>query len=83
MLQVFHIDVAKIDRDVAYVAIVCTRMLQAYVPNVSSVFQTYIANVFIWMLHMFHTYVACALFGCCVFVAIIFKCVSCVFLSVS
>jgi hypothetical protein len=35
---VFHTDVAKVDRDVAYVAIVCTCMLQAYVPNVSSVF---------------------------------------------
>jgi hypothetical protein len=42
-----------------------TRMLQAYVSNVSSVFQTYVANVFIWMLHMFHTYVASILSGCC------------------
>jgi hypothetical protein len=33
-------------------------MLQAYVSNVSSVFQTYVASVFIWMLHMFYTYVA-------------------------
>jgi hypothetical protein len=24
-------------------------------------------SVFIWMLHIFHTYVACVLFGCCVF----------------
>ena len=86
-LQLFHMDVAKVDRDVAYVAIalhvscerlfqliqifksyvasvlygycksrsgccICcngyTRMLQASVPNVSSVFfHTYVANMFI------------------------------------
>jgi hypothetical protein len=32
-------------------------MLQVSVPNVSSVFQTYVASMFIWMLHLFHTYV--------------------------
>jgi hypothetical protein len=44
MLQVFHIDVAKVDRDVAYVASVseaCCKyfndILQAFVQNVSSV----------------------------------------------
>ena len=44
MLQVFHIDVAKVDRDIAYVAIVseayckCFKdILQAFVQNVSSV----------------------------------------------
>jgi hypothetical protein len=46
MLQVFHRDVTKVDRDIAFVAMVCTRMLQAFVPNVSSIFQTYVANVF-------------------------------------
>ena len=43
----FHTDVVKVDQDVAYVAMVCTRMLQASVPNVSSVFHTYVASVFI------------------------------------
>ena len=38
MLLVFHTDVAKVGCDVAYIAMVCTRMLQASVPNVSSVF---------------------------------------------
>jgi hypothetical protein len=41
---VLHMDVAKVDRDVA-----CyngyTRMLQAFVRNVSFVFQTYVASV--------------------------------------
>jgi hypothetical protein len=35
---VFHLDVAKVDRDVAYVAMICTCMLQASIPNISSVF---------------------------------------------
>jgi hypothetical protein len=34
--EMFHTDVAKVDRDVA---MVCTRMLQASVPNISSVFR--------------------------------------------
>jgi len=65
MLQVVHADVAKVDWDDAFIAMGSTRMLQASVPNVSSVFQTYIASVFIWMLHMFHTYVVSVLSGCC------------------
>jgi hypothetical protein len=58
---VFRTDVSKVDQDVAYVAIVCTRMLQASILNVSSVFQMHVASVFIWMLHMFHTYVVSVL----------------------
>jgi hypothetical protein len=66
MFQVFHMDVAKVDRDVAYVVSICRGMLQAFCSNVSSVFSTYVASVFIWMLHMFHTYVASVLSGFCV-----------------
>jgi hypothetical protein len=33
-------------------------MLKATVPNVASISQTYVASMFIWMLYMFHTYVA-------------------------
>jgi hypothetical protein len=32
-LQMFHADVTKVDQDVAYVAMVCTRMSQASIPN--------------------------------------------------
>jgi hypothetical protein len=39
--------------------------------------------VFIWMLHMFHTYVASVLSGCCVCFYNDFKCFSGVFVSVS
>jgi hypothetical protein len=55
---VFHTDVAKIDRDVAHVAIFvhiyCKRPFQMF----HLLFQMYLASVLIWMLHMFHTYVA-------------------------
>jgi hypothetical protein len=57
MLQMFHIDVVKVDRNVAYAAMVvhvCFKCLQ-----------TYVARMFIWMLHMCHTYVASVLSGCC------------------
>ena len=51
-------DVAKIDRDVAHVAIVvhvcCKRPFQMF----HLLFQMYVASVLIWMLHMLHTYVA-------------------------
>ena len=41
-------------------------MLQTSVPNILSIFQTYVASVFICMLHMFHTYVASVLSECCI-----------------
>jgi hypothetical protein len=48
--------VAKVDRDVAYVAMVVHVCCKRLFPNVSSIF-TYVASVFIWMCHIFHTYV--------------------------
>jgi hypothetical protein len=79
MLQVLYMDIAKVDCDVVFVAMVYTRMLQASVTNVSSVFRTYVASVFIYMLHMFHTYVVSVLPGCCICLAMGFKCFSSVF----
>jgi hypothetical protein len=63
----------------------CTRMLQMSVPNVLSVFSDVFCkrSVFIWMLHMFHTYDVSVLFRCCVCVATVFKCFLDVFTSVS
>jgi hypothetical protein len=72
-LQVFHLDVAKVDLDVAY-----TCMLQAYVSSVSGVSYT-CCKCFIRMLHMFamtfkcfpgvlqvfQTYIANVSSGCC------------------
>ena len=79
MLQVFHVDVAKVDRDVAYVAMivhVCCKLLFSMFPLF---FQTYVASVFIWMLHMLYTYVASVLSRCC----LCFTWFSSVFASVS
>ena len=42
---------------------VCCKLL---FPMFHLFFQTYVASVFIWMLHMFHTYVTSVLSGCCI-----------------
>jgi hypothetical protein len=46
---VFYKDVAKVDRNVAYVAMGYTRMFQVYVPNISSVSDIR-CKCFIWIL---------------------------------
>jgi hypothetical protein len=43
---------------VAYFASVVKGMLQVFVKNVSSILNVCCNKCFIWMLHMFHTYVA-------------------------
>jgi hypothetical protein len=48
MLQVFYLDVEKVDLDIAY-----TSMLKTYVSSVFHMFHTYVSKCFIWMLHMF------------------------------
>jgi hypothetical protein len=70
-------NVAKIDRDVAYVAMVVHLCCKLLFPLFHLFFQTYVASVFIWKLHMFHAYVANILSGCCVRVAEVFKCFMC------
>jgi hypothetical protein len=47
MLQVFKINIVKVDRDVVYVAMDngCIRMMQRSVPNVSSVFSDVLLQV--------------------------------------
>jgi hypothetical protein len=73
----FNTDVAKVDRDVVFVAMVCTRMLQVSFLNVLSVFQTYVVSVFYldvaYVLHI------C---GCWVCFAMCFECFSGVFFQV-
>jgi hypothetical protein len=75
-------DVAEVDQDVAYVVMVLHLCCKRLFSNVLSVFQTYVANVFIWILHMFHIYVASVLSGCCVCVAMDFQVFLLVFVSV-
>jgi hypothetical protein len=57
MLQVFHMDVAKVDRDLAYVASVSEACCK-HLFKVFHLFQMYAADVLIWMLHRFQQYVA-------------------------
>ena len=55
MLQVFHVDVAKVDRDVAHVAMVVHVCCKLLFPMFNLCFlQTYVTSVFIWMMHMFN-----------------------------
>jgi hypothetical protein len=54
MLQVFYLDVTKVDQDVAY-----TCMLQTYVFKCFQVFLTYVCKCVIWMLHMFGMVLKC------------------------
>jgi hypothetical protein len=55
---VFYMNVTKVDHDVAYITmaihVCCKRLIQMF----HLFFQMYVAIGFIWMLHMFHTYVA-------------------------
>ena len=51
MLQMFHMDLAKVDRAVASILEACYKIL---FKNVSSV----VISVLIWMLHIFYAYVA-------------------------
>jgi hypothetical protein len=59
-------NVARVDRDVAYVAMVIHVCCKLLFPMFLLFFHTYVASVFIWMLHVFYTYGASVLSGCCV-----------------
>ena len=53
----FHADVAKVDRDIAYVVMVVRVYCKLLFVMFHLFFQTYVASVFIWMLHIFYTYI--------------------------
>jgi len=55
MLQVLQTDVAKVDRDVAHVEYVASVSDECfkYLFKMFHLFQTYVASVLIWMLHIF------------------------------
>jgi hypothetical protein len=77
MLQGFSMDLAKVDRDVAYIAVLYTYVANFCCQCFICFFQMYVTSVFIWMLHMFCTYV----FKCFIWmlrcVAMFFKCFMC------
>ena len=70
----FHMDVTNVDWDVPYVVMVvhvcCNRLSSMF----HLFFQTYVASVFIWMLHMFHIYVASVFIWMLLMFAMIFNC---------
>jgi len=49
----FHKDVVEVDRDVAYVPMVVHVFCKLLFLMFHIFFQTYVASVFIWMLHIF------------------------------
>jgi hypothetical protein len=65
MLQLLHMDVAKINRDAAHVAYFC-KCFQCYVANIlKKIYSNVCCNkCFIWMLHMFHTHITSVLSSC-------------------
>jgi hypothetical protein len=63
MLQLFNVDVVKVDWDVAYVAMVVHVCCKLVFPMFHLFFQTYAASMFIWILHIFHT-LCCKCFIC-------------------
>jgi hypothetical protein len=54
---VFHMDVAKVHRDGAYVVMVVHACCKLLFSMFHLFFQTDVASMFILMLHMFHTHV--------------------------
>jgi hypothetical protein len=61
MLQVFYTDTTKVDRDVTHVAMVVHVCCKLVFSMFYLFFSTYVASVFIWMLHMF-SHIRCKCF---------------------
>jgi hypothetical protein len=73
MFQIFYADGAKVDQDIAYVTMVVHICYKCLFSILHLFFQMYVTNVFIWMLHMFHTYVTSVLSGCCICLQLFFQ----------
>jgi hypothetical protein len=73
MLQVFHMNVAKVDVMLHMLQWLCTYVASFYCQCFICVF-THVASVFIWMLHMFHILIASVLYGCYVCLQVFFMC---------
>ena len=78
MLQLFHMDVAKEDRDDAYVVMV----VHICCNSLFLMFYLFFRSMFICMLHMFQTYVTSVISGCCIYFAMPFQVFSGVFASI-
>jgi hypothetical protein len=76
-------DVVKVDRDIAYVAMVVHVCCKLLFLMFHLFFQMYTTNVFIWMLHIFHTYVATVYLDLHIQWFPVVKCFRCMFSGVS
>jgi hypothetical protein len=78
MLQVFQMDVVKVDRDVAYVEMVVHVCCKGLLPMFHLCFLDACCKyVYLDVLYMFQTYAACVLSGCCVWLqwfSSVFRC---------
>jgi hypothetical protein len=54
VLQVFQMDVAKVDRDVPYVAMVVNVCCKCLFPMFHQCFQTYVASVYLDVAYVSH-----------------------------
>jgi len=82
MLQVFHVDAAKVDQDVVYVAM-SIHMLQPSVRNFSSIFLNVCCKcVYLNIAYVSHICYKCFIWMLCMFY-MVFKCFLDVFESVS
>jgi hypothetical protein len=69
---VLHMDVVKVDRDVAHVGIVSDECCK-HLFKIFQLFQIYVACVLIWMLHMFHAYVARVCSNCFIYFSLMLQ----------
>jgi len=80
---VFHIDIAKLDQDVAYVAKALHICCKHLVPNVSSIFSDVCCKcVYLDVAYVSHICCKC-FFSMLHIFAMVFKCFRCFFVSVS
>jgi hypothetical protein len=63
---VFHIDVAKVDQDVVYVAMAIYACCKGVFQIFYLFFRSMLQVCLFWMLRMFYAYVAGVLFECCI-----------------
>jgi hypothetical protein len=83
MLQVFYVDVVKVDCDVAYVAMVVHVCCKLLFPMFQLFSQMYVASVFIWIIaYVLHICCKCFVLMLCMFYKV-FKCFLDAFTSVS
>jgi hypothetical protein len=83
MLQAFYVDIAKVDRDLAYVAMVVHICCKLLFSMFQLFLQTYLPSVFVWMFNMFYTYVASVFIWMLCMFYMVFKCLLGVSASVS